>query len=863
MTALPPPSVSLTPEDWLDADFELNDDEPLHTLIADSSDKEDDDEDWDMEMDLGKTGGAKARAVVAGIAARSELSKKSTSGMITIRPPLPSTLDEDDEDEDEGISTIKLATLRPKLEAKPLAPTIDEDFESAFALPSDLTQLSLRPLSHQSSKDSLEWGADQTSSSSQSSSDAYSTLGFDHGSASSHSTSASQPETETEDDDEDEDDLEGLVIPSGLFESGSGAKHLAKVLQMKKKMPVVDEAVKSALPDIEDGLVIDDDVDFSPGRLLLNTQQPLRRSHGLGLRSNSAPSRPLSVKPSMRLRPERAKSPINPPPSSARQLQRIKMSPSPPPRVQRTQSYQQALLSAPPSANNSFLAAKTGSLRGQKSHSGLKPASPPPASQRKLTRKASLSSLMETSQAQVADVPRAGPSSQFARYDAPTAASKAKSHSSTSRIRGLDYIVPPTRPSTPSSNPVALRLTMPTSSSRLKARLPISSVFPGSSSATPRATSPLPPRPPSSLSLRSKSATGTSPSGSGGPKLLRRPKRIRTYGDGTELDGFDDLPTDRDKETRFRVQPVGYGNRVPGASYPKNSESKEAPKGTLRRKTTRTLSSSGSGTFFSLTSTAPRTLKRAGRLDSSSKLSPSDPSPKRKKVASPVNHTRRKPTLIRHMGGTGGPKVVGEMKWNPQTLRWEGNDQALRDFDAAMAPTRPALITHLTGSSVGSPVGSFASGARRVGNMIFDPSRMCWISALAPEDDEPDVFADLADDEEDGDGWETRGGTIRAGIPQNPTPLPSDTSASTASSRIETPSPARSRTRSPSESGSDRGSRASVVYDVDDSFLEKCRQAEVRHRNELKGWRGKLEDVFDNSDRSYLYEIRALATRKY
>ncbi|KAI0067782.1 hypothetical protein BV25DRAFT_1819209, partial [Artomyces pyxidatus] len=206
------------------------------------------------------------------------------------------------------------------------------------------------------------------------------------------------------------------------------------------------------------------------------------------------------------------------------------------------------------------------------------------------------------------------------------------------------------------------------------------------------------------------------------------------------------------------------------------------------------------------------------------------------------------------------------MKWNPHKLRWEGNDQALRDFDAAMAPTRPALITHLTGSSVGSPVGSFASGARRVGNMIFDPGRMCWISALAPEEDEPDVFADLADDEEDGDGWEARGGTIRAGQAQNSsaaTPGPSETSSSTASSRIESPSPARSRTRSPSESGSDRGSRASMVCDVDDSFLEKCRLAEDRHYNELKGWRGKLDDVFGNSDRSYLYEIRALATRKY
>jgi hypothetical protein len=198
------------------------------------------------------------------------------------------------------------------------------------------------------------------------------------------------------------------------------------------------------------------------------------------------------------------------------------------------------------------------------------------------------------------------------------------------------------------------------------------------------------------------------------------------------------------------------------------------------------------------------------------------------------------------------------MRWNPQTLRWEGNDQALREFDGAMAPARPALITHLTGSSIGSPVGNFASGARRVGNMIFDPGRMCWIS----REEEPDVFADMADDEED--VWESQGGTIRAGQSRcSSSGLTSEASSSTVSSQIELPSPARSRARSPSDSGSDRGSRASMVYDVDDTFLDACRLAEERHRQEMRGWKGKLNGPSPQNHRSYLYEIRALATRRY
>jgi hypothetical protein len=63
------------------------------------------------------------------------------------------------------------------------------------------------------------------------------------------------------------------------------------------------------------------------------------------------------------------------------------------------------------------------------------------------------------------------------------------------------------------------------------------------------------------------------------------------YGDGTELDGIADLPTDRDKETRFRVQPTGYGNRVPGGTYTAKSFEKD----TTRKKGRRTESTGSNG----------------------------------------------------------------------------------------------------------------------------------------------------------------------------------------------------------------------------------------------------------------------------
>jgi hypothetical protein len=198
------------------------------------------------------------------------------------------------------------------------------------------------------------------------------------------------------------------------------------------------------------------------------------------------------------------------------------------------------------------------------------------------------------------------------------------------------------------------------------------------------------------------------------------------------------------------------------------------------------------------------------------------------------------------------------MKWNPQTLRWEGNEQILRDFDAAIGTsTRPALITHLTASYIGSPGGS--SSARVVGNMVFDPSRMCWMSTLPPEQEEPDVFADLADDEED--EWDQKRATIRANVPRV-----SDVSATSNLSDAPTESTSPTPSRARSESGSERGSRASmVVCDIDDAFIASCRKAEERHRVEMKGWKtsSSHRNASLASDRSYLYEIRALATRQY
>ncbi|KAK0206176.1 hypothetical protein DFS33DRAFT_1470819 [Desarmillaria ectypa] len=833
MTTVPAPTAAAAREEWPDADFDLPEGQSIHTVS-----KDEEDEDWDLEMDLGRTGGAQVHCPFP-----SHPTPPSTSTQMRIIRPLSSLQDldedEDDEDDEEGASTIKFAALPKPMPIVPPTRLPDEDdFEDAFSLPSGVTRLSLAPLTlnHRASKTSLEWGdKDQTTSSQ--SSDAYSTLGFADTSPSSNSTSSvSTPGTETEEDDDDEGDLEGLIIPTDL-----GRRQFTSILNKKKAAVMMDNQVKVASLDPDDdfemGLVIDDNVDFSPNRLLKPQRSPLLRSAN---RSSSL----LQKAPRLPSRVNRVKSPVNHPPvSSARQLQKLRLSPSPPLQPStRTQTFKPSSPSL--SSSSSFLSVKSGSLRGQKSHTGLAPAAAAAATPaRRLARKASLSSLMESG-AQAS--PSSSPATKVARYGESTAASRAKSHkASTSQYQ--DYEVPPTRPSTPSSSTAALRLTIPTIGN-LKSRPALSTLFGRSSSPRAqspfRTSSPAPTRPPSNLSKPARTISPQSVA-----KVLRKPKRQCVYGDGTELDTIADLPTDRDKESRFRVQPKVYGNRIPASTF---SPSKLADRNAIRKKGRREPSDS----------TVPSAFASLSRRRSRSELAPQKPqSPKKKRKNLMSSTEPKKPTLIRNLGGTNAPKVVGDMKWNPQTLRWEGNEQVLKDFD--VASTRPALITHLTGSSLGSPAPSFASGARIVGNMIFDPARMCWISTLPPEDEEPDVFANLADDEEEGDGWETKGGTIKAVISASDTSMAA--SSANGSSVASAPTSGRCRARAASEADSERFSRASMVCDIDEHFVQKCREAETQHHVEMKGWKSALsrQDTFTLPDRSFLYDIRTLATRKY
>jgi hypothetical protein len=153
------------------------------------------------------------------------------------------------------------------------------------------------------------------------------------------------------------------------------------------------------------------------------------------------------------------------------------------------------------------------------------------------------------------------------------------------------------RPKTPHSNIGVVRHPAPflpgggsaRNSHHVTAKPPKSNIGdrePASSSSNPRSSSrtqqrTTPRHSPSSSGASNTTKKGTTPTVA--PEHLRReaasigtltqPTRKRNFGDGTELETFDDLPTSAKIENRFTVAPVARG--APKAARPKNIQTRE------------------------------------------------------------------------------------------------------------------------------------------------------------------------------------------------------------------------------------------------------------------------------------------------
>ncbi|OQN99932.1 hypothetical protein B0A48_14137 [Cryoendolithus antarcticus] len=257
---------------------------------------------------------------------------------------------------------------------------------------------------------------------------------------------------------------------------------------------------------------------------------------------------------------------------------------------------------------------------------------------------------------------------------------------------------------------------------------------------------------------------------------LTKPNRRRNFGDGTELDQFDDLRTNTDKEKTFTKQPIARGPPKLGL---RQTQSRPDMKDPIKRNVSipnrmttpappRTPASPTKG-FYEPQTYTPSYLRdtAASRIARESKVGGTgNPRPRSEGPLMPLSTNwkaqiaarspatspsavkkgaggrRVQPQLIKGVGAHVAKTEKG-MLYNPLTLRWEGNENTLQHFDLppppletptplgnhptsymdvhshrpSPSPPRPALIAPM----------SAATNLQVNGGMVFDPQLMKWL----------------------------------------------------------------------------------------------------------------------------------------
>ena len=371
-------------------------------------------------------------------------------------------------------------------------------------------------------------------------------------------------------------------------------------------------------------------------------------------------------------------------------------------------------------------------------------------------------------------------------------------------------------------------------------------------------------------------------------RTLTRPTRRKAYGDGNELDAFDDLPTSTTAESRYLKQPIArgapkalqtrsklgmsYNNRSTASlsEHPQTPQTPSAPhsptkhehvphfaRDTNASRMAREHRIGSVSAALHATRSLP-TVRETGPLASiSSNWSKPGPPSSAKHLASPMPHSKsrskhkvpQKPRLIKPMneGAINSAKTLKGMVWNPTLYRWEGNENALAPFDAPLpAPGTTSPKSPLAGKAPALIANVGANkGVQMSGGMVFDPQRMCWLkmapgkdhrgsNPMSPDtvDDEEDPFAGL-DDLEDGP----------------PKPASRGTSyredgkvfdgAGQAGGKVSTTGPASLVGGIRKMVLEEEDLPIAEEFDVGPEFIRRLRTEEERWRNKVAGWVGE------------------------
>ncbi|OAL33099.1 hypothetical protein AYO20_07581 [Fonsecaea nubica] len=359
-------------------------------------------------------------------------------------------------------------------------------------------------------------------------------------------------------------------------------------------------------------------------------------------------------------------------------------------------------------------------------------------------------------------------------------------------------------------------------------------------------------------------------------KSITKPTRRRNYGDGTELEIFDDLPTSATIESKFTKAPVGRGaprslRSKLGLSHlnPSTSSLTSTRRGSDTPVPATPLSPAPRSDFpttalnttnvprFARDTAASRNAREQRQISNTfqnmrgeplqpistnwksntSTIRSSNQGSLRKKRGEKV---QLKPHLIKPMGSDlNRAKTEKGMNYNPLLFRWEGNENDLAPFDVpdfhprGGSPNIQGRGSPSTKAQVAliSNVGSGVTGVQVVGGMVFDPSQMRWLKIAENPDgsvsslrggsvqveEEEDVFAGLEDLKEE-DEIRSRSGTL-----QN-------------MSNIEHSRDSFGDGEAGHSSGDEWGIGVSEEFDVGPEFVRRQRSEEERWRRKVEKW---------------------------
>ena len=269
-------------------------------------------------------------------------------------------------------------------------------------------------------------------------------------------------------------------------------------------------------------------------------------------------------------------------------------------------------------------------------------------------------------------------------------------------------------------------------------------------------------------------------------KTLTKPQRRQAYGDGNELDIFDDLPTSAASESRFVKHPTSSLSK--GSSALRNKlyslqnqsttsvsrvEATAVPRTPLvpqRHDTNvpswaRDTAASRLARQQRMGNVQPPVLRphppavdRGLNAGPTLRPPPSTPAKAPSNVPRPPasasgakrpsrRHKQHKPYLIQGLGpDLHKAKEIQGMHYNPELYRWEGNENALAPFNAPASPRHAVQHPFVGGGGGGAPgltstptsskpaliasVGA-VKGIQVVSGMVFDPQQMRWLK-MAP-----------------------------------------------------------------------------------------------------------------------------------